>query len=216
MRTCIPLLAFLLLNCGSPPKERPPFEAARFDALLAMPQRDALFEIDALEPAENPASVVWWLTVQRNTSANIELRTRSAVAVAECGFAEGERFCLAVLGANLGEEFRESDTRHGLPQIDRWAFSREIALSWLRHRLLSANAEIPEYDVNFGAPQMRAAARAFASAIDAIPVLQPRIDADGLAQDVPEAPQVETVSAAAWTRARRDCLAACTPAEPKK
>lgn len=214
---CIPLIGLLLPCCGSPPAALPPFEPARFDAVLSMPRADALFAIDALEPADqHPASAVWWLTLQRDRDAAVELRTRAAVAVAECGFAEGEQFCLAVLGANLGAEYAGLDRRFGLPEEDRWAFAREIALAWLRSRLLAAGKKLPEYDVNFGAPQMLAAARAYAKAMEALPKLTPQLTASALERIVPAQSSLASIAKGEWSRARQDCIAACASASPPR
>lgn len=206
-----PLLALVLLGCTSKPLPSP-FDRTPLDAVFVLSDDDALRAIERIDSTANPASAVWWTVAMRDRSKDVALRARAAVALAEAGFREGVDFCLAVLGANLAA-FADSDRRHGLPISDRWAFAREIALAYLRGRLLDAERPVPAYDVNFGAPQLAVAARAIAVAIDALPDLDPSIAADELTRLVPTEP-APGIDPQAWRVARADCVAYATNARP--
>lgn len=204
--------AWLLLGaftaCAGPkPPALPPFERARFDAIFASERKiDALLTIDRLaDEAMHPAGAAWLFAVQFDATRDVRQRSCAAAALASLGYPDGEAFCLALLGANL-DDFAASDEEHALPRIDRWAFAREIALASLRGRCREAGVDAPDYDVNYGAPQMSDAAKRFRSVFAKLPERpRPHLDAELGALIPIEAP--DGVAPTVWRRARAATLA---------
>ena len=83
---------------------------------------------------------------------DVAVRTCAAVANARLGFPHGEDFCFAVLRAGLLSS-KDSDREHALPESDRLAFAREIALDWLRERFQVVILSDTYYE--FALPLMR-------------------------------------------------------------
>ena len=174
------------------------------ELLLGSNSLEALIAIDRLEQRGNPDVAPCLLALQTTPELPLELRARAAAALAVLGFATGESFCLAVLTANL-EEFAASDHHHRLPASDRWAFPREIAVEPLRRRLHAAGSTPPEYDVNFGAPDLAAAGRGFARQLAKLPPLHPVAARDELQRLWPELPP-PGYEAFPWKELRQLCL----------
>ncbi|MCA8970822.1 MAG: hypothetical protein KDC95_13595 [Planctomycetes bacterium] len=156
---------------------------------------------------QDPATAAWWTVIQMDPTRDVAVRTCAAVANARLGFPHGEDFCFAVLRAGLLSS-KDSDREHALPESDRLAFAREIALDWLRERLAAAAIEPPPFDVNFGAPQLEAAANAMETACKTLGALRPDVDATSLSSRIPEtAPP--GLDPRHWIVARERCLREC-------
>jgi hypothetical protein len=195
------LCSFLLLTAACVASPDP---TGDLGLLLGSDVLGALLAIDRLEQRGDPDVAPYLLAVQTSSEKPLELRARAAAALAALGFASGEKFCLAVLTANL-EEFAASDRQHRLPLDDRWAFPREIAVEPLRRRLQAAGRTPPSYDVNFGAPDLAAAGRGFASELASLPPRRPAASAADLAQCIPESPPPGW-EAFPWRELRQQCL----------
>ena len=188
-----------------------PLARSALDAVLQLrsPQQSlaAMLAIEKLADACSPACAAWWTLIQQSPDADIALRTLAASKAAELGFTLGNEFCLAVLGANL-LDFAESDRRFALPRSDRWAFAREIALAHLRGLLIDAEQAVPDYDVNAGAPQLAAGARAFSKALARVPSPGPMISRAQLEAVLPDTAPAG-ITNDAWQQAVQTCLRAC-------
>jgi hypothetical protein len=200
MRPGLHRLLLLAAACAAPVAD----PTADLALLLGGDSLAVLLAIDRLEQRAQPDVAPYLLALQTSSEKPLELRARAAAALAALGFASGEDFCLAVLTANL-EEFAASDRQHGLPQDDRWAFPREIAVEPLRRRLQAAGRTPPAYDVNFGAPDLAAAGRRFASELALLPAQRPAASAADLAQRLPETPPPGW-EAFPWRELRQRCL----------
>ncbi|HMQ21748.1 MAG TPA: hypothetical protein PKE00_04615 [Planctomycetota bacterium] len=197
----------VLASCNSKP-HRDPLDTTPFDRLVADSSPTAVLALEELNASTLDAvSAVWWTCMQQDATKDLAVRTRAAVLNAELGFAHGEQFCVAVLRAGL-DSARESDLAMRLPESDRWAFPREIALLWLRERFRAAGRDAPDYDPNAGAPQLEAAARAIEEGLRTLPPLRPRLDRAAFLARCPATP-APTTTAAAWREALEVCLASC-------
>ncbi|MCB9880950.1 MAG: hypothetical protein H6832_10130 [Planctomycetes bacterium] len=155
----------------------------------------------------DPAAAAWWTVIQEDATRDVAVRTCAAVANARLGFPHGEDYCIAVLRAGLLSS-QESDRKHAIPETDRLAFAREIALDWLHGRLADAAIVPPPFDVNYGAPQLEAATKALETACKALGALRPDADAASLSSRIPESAP-PGLDPRHWLAARERCLQEC-------
>ncbi|PIE23671.1 MAG: hypothetical protein CSA62_06075 [Planctomycetota bacterium] len=199
-RTLSALTFTLLAACaGTPSLSSPSVSPEEFAIIREGEVVEAMLAIDAVSRRGDPAAAAWLLPVMRDTRYGHELRSAAAAALMRLGFPEGQSFCLAVLKANVrqpepaermgaGQESKDSDLLHKLPESDRWAFARELAYEAICERLRAAGVKAETYDVNFGAPDLLRATAALRKQLHMLPQLAPSLSAAQLKARLPQSP----------------------------
>lgn len=204
-RSLPPLLLLGLFACkGSQPG---PVDRSSYAELLQSRDLALLAALDDIEDHRELAAAPWLLWIERNPGRNLPERSRAAAALSRLGFSEGQDFCLAILGAWLPGHETESQ-QFGIPRSERMAFAREIAGLALQDRLQQAGREVPDYDVNQGAPQMNRSVAALQQALSKLPPRRPVAGprSGGPSHLYPADPPAEwTQGAESWAKLRDEC-----------